>query len=86
VADVDHKGRKWAGSKDRQKFLTNRIVREGKLSRENPIDVAGAVGTITANAICDYAKNYADAVEGLTAHYGDMMEVLRQRFREGEPS
>lgn len=76
----DDQGREWAGNKKRQVFLANRLTREAKLSREHPVDIAGAVGTIAANLICDCATDLENALEGLKRHYEDMQVTVRERF------
>ena len=70
----------WAGDKRRQDFIVRRIERECK--KEDPINMAGATGTVMANVICDYASSYEIAIEGLTAHYGDMKRVVMERFNK----
>ena len=70
----------WAGSKDRQKFLVKHILDMCELDEESPIDVAGAVGTIVANTICDISHSREDALDGFKMWCMDMVSVIDSRF------
>jgi hypothetical protein len=78
MTQLDDKGRPWAGDFNRQRIMEQRIRRiiDGK----NPVDIAGALGTIMANMISDCAKTEADALRGLEQHTVDMREVVKARF------
>lgn len=75
---LDDKGREWAGDLRAQRILTDRIMRiiDGK----DVVDIAGALGTIIANMICDFASSEESALRGLEQFHGDMRNVVKARF------
>lgn len=59
MTDRDDKGREWAGDRHRQMAIAAYLNKF--LSNEDPVDVAGAVGTVVANTICDWSLTKEDA-------------------------
>lgn len=70
----------WAGSLERQVYLVNHIIRSCDLHDEYIVDVAGAVGTIVINAMCDVSDTREDALQGFKMWCKDMLTVIDQRF------
>ncbi|WP_062111090.1 hypothetical protein [Aureimonas sp. AU40] len=68
----------WAGDKRAQTRAVERILEA--LRGMHPVDVMGALGTVSANTIADWSGDEADALKGLEAHTGDCRSVIAQRF------
>lgn len=74
-------GRAWAGSRERQGQLVDKIL--DTVRGEQRIDVVAATETILANIVCDRAESLEHADRGLSAVMGDMRRVAIERFDSG---